>query len=213
MAFYIFPNAVSKEKCNELLEDSISNFDLYDGCIIKEEYADEFITTTRTEKSDIEDFEKQRNRMAVNTEKRDSDIFFIKDSKHQINKICYELITEANIKFFDYNIDYFQEIQFSRYEVGKHYNWHRDDNIKNIGSDECRKLSLTLNISNDYDGGLFEFFDGGSPFKYNGCTITELLRSVGTAIVFDSSDWHRLTPVTRGVRYSYVCWAVGPNFK
>ena len=72
---------------------------------------------------------------------------------------------------------------------------------------------MTLNISNDYDGGLFEFFSGNRPFKYNGCNISEVLKTIGTAIVFDSSDWHRLTPVTRGVRYSFVCWAVGPNFK
>ncbi len=34
----------------------------------------------------------------------------------------------------------------------------------------------------------------------------------GSAIVFDSRDWHRVTPVTKGVRYSIVCWTVGPNF-
>ena len=39
------------------------------------------------------------------------------------------------------------------------------------------------------------------------------IRDQGTVIVFDSRDWHRVTPVTKGTRYSLVCWTVGPNFK
>ena len=42
--------------------------------------------------------------------------------------------------------------------------------------------------------------------------LHEQIKSVGTVIVFDSRDWHRVTPVTKGVRYSIVCWTVGPNF-
>ena len=42
--------------------------------------------------------------------------------------------------------------------------------------------------------------------------IKKNIRDQGTIIVFDSYDWHRVTPVTKGVRYSIVCWTSGPNF-
>jgi PKHD-type hydroxylase len=43
--------------------------------------------------------------------------------------------------------------------------------------------------------------------------ITNDIKSQGSVVVFDSRDWHRVTPVTKGVRHSIVCWTVGPNFK
>ena len=42
--------------------------------------------------------------------------------------------------------------------------------------------------------------------------VSEEVKEQGTVIVFDSRDWHRVTPVTKGVRYSLVCWTVGPRF-
>ena len=39
------------------------------------------------------------------------------------------------------------------------------------------------------------------------------INSQGTIVVFDSRDWHRVTPVTKGVRHSIVCWTVGKNFR
>ena len=38
------------------------------------------------------------------------------------------------------------------------------------------------------------------------------IRDQGSVIVFDSRDFHRVTPCTKGTRYSIVCWTVGPNF-
>jgi hypothetical protein len=42
--------------------------------------------------------------------------------------------------------------------------------------------------------------------------IVKDIRDQGSVIVFDSRDWHRVTPCTKGTRYSIVCWTVGPNF-
>ena len=69
--------------------------------------------------------------------------------------------------------------------------------------------------------GYLEFYSGGRPFpdieisdgtKLLGSQIREDIRDQGTVIVFDSRDYHRVTPVTKGTRYSLVCWTVGPNF-
>ena len=39
------------------------------------------------------------------------------------------------------------------------------------------------------------------------------IQAQGSVICFDSRDFHRVTPVTKGIRHSVVCWTVGPNFK
>jgi len=38
-------------------------------------------------------------------------------------------------------------------------------------------------------------------------------RKKGSIIVFPSFNWHQVTPVTRGVRYSLVTWHLGQPWK
>ena len=49
--------------------------------------------------------------------------------------------------------------------------------------------------------------------EIKGEQVTKDINSQGTVIVFDSRDWHRVSPMISGVRHSIVCWTVGPNFK
>mgnify|MGYP003679119510 FL=1 len=82
-----------------------------------------------------------------------------------------------------------------------------------------RKLSLTLVLSdpNTFEGGELQFYNGEKPFQdmgeIKGEQVNKDIQAQGTVIVFDSMDWHRVTPVTKGIRHSVVCWTVGPNFK
>jgi len=39
------------------------------------------------------------------------------------------------------------------------------------------------------------------------------MQEQGSIIIFDSREWHRVSPVTKGVRYSLVSWSLGPAFK
>jgi len=39
------------------------------------------------------------------------------------------------------------------------------------------------------------------------------IRPKGSIVVFPSYVFHRVTPVTRGTRYSLVCWSVGKPFR
>ena len=41
--------------------------------------------------------------------------------------------------------------------------------------------------------------------------VRESVGKQGSVIVFDSRDYHRVTPITKGIRYSIVCWTVGPD--
>ena len=72
-----------------------------------------------------------------------------------------------------------------------------------------RKLSTIVQLSNpdDYEGGEFQFFNGEEEPE------DLKIKSQGSVIVFDSLDWHRLTPITSGVRYSLTQWSQGPKFQ
>ena len=64
-------------------------------------------------------------------------------------------------------------------------------------------------FSGDDDGGYGEVTINGVTLSKE--QVKESVEKQGSVIVFDSRDWHRITPVTKGTRYSIVCWTVGPN--
>ena len=84
-----------------------------------------------------------------------------------------------------------------------------------------RKLSITVLLNDDYEGGEFQFkfanekMKGldkvGRGLKTN--TLTPPMKGTGSVIVFPSYQLHRVKPVTKGTRYSLVGWACGPPFK
>ena len=82
-------------------------------------------------------------------------------------------------------------------------------------------MTFCLTDPNTYEGGELEFFTGDRPMedmelpegtKIPAEQIQQDIRDQGSGIVFDSRDYHRVTPCTKGTRYSIVCWTVGPNF-
>ena len=82
-------------------------------------------------------------------------------------------------------------------------------------------MTFSLTDSDAYEGGNLEFYGGGKPMEdmelpdgtiIPAAQIYQDIRDQGSVIVFDSRDFHRVTPVTKGTRYSIVCWTVGPNF-
>jgi len=189
MAFYIFPNALPKNDCDEYLKHCLNISDFEDSTV--------------DNSGDIENIDMIRK----------TSISFIKDKDDIINKLIWGFVKHANDEFFNYKLSYFEETQFAKYDEGCHYDWHQDASPHG-GMGNCRKLSLTFSLSdhNDYEGGHLQFYNGGRPYDYDGSDVDMLIKSVGTVIVFDSRDWHRVTPVTEGLRYSVVSWTVGPNF-
>ena len=74
-----------------------------------------------------------------------------------------------------------------------------------------RKISITVQLSgqDEYEGGDLELFRGGSmdgPF-------IKAERSAGCVFLFPSYMMHRVTPVTRGTRKSFVLWLGGGHYK
>ena len=74
---------------------------------------------------------------------------------------------------------------------------------------EIRKLSLSVQLTPPeyYEGGEFEFPDDKEKFN------VEDSKEQGTVIFFPSYMRHGVKPVTKGTRYSLVCWVKGPMFK
>ena len=82
-------------------------------------------------------------------------------------------------------------------------------------------MTISLNDGTEYDGGQLEFdFKNVSPVDewvdekiYNSKVICSQIFKKGSIVVFPSYLWHRVTPVTRGTRYSLVAWNLGWPFQ
>ena len=109
-------------------------------------------------------------------------------------KIADQTIYKYNIKGI-----YDNRLQAHRYDIGDWYNQHSDFHpIKNFSS---VKLTCIVFLNTDYEGGVFSLFDG---------TIIE--PEVGKLIIHPSFAGHGVSPITKGNRYSCVCWGVGDTF-
>ena len=67
---------------------------------------------------------------------------------------------------------------------------------------------MSVILNDNFEGGAFEFASYGK----EECTVTAIEPEAGAVIVFPSAMEHRVTPVTKGIRYSVVTWFVGPPF-
>ena len=197
--FYVFPRAISKKECEKLLDYCIKNTELKEASVLNKG------------QSDADDVRIGRTDPSI----RITDIAFVEpdgNEDNKVNEVAWDFLNEANTRQFNFKINSFQLVQFARYRDGGHYGWHRDVNESAISPNgEMRKLSLTLCLtdSKEYEGGELQFFNGERPEKQ---MVINDIQDQGSVIVFDSRDWHRVTPVTKGTRYSLVCWSVGPNF-
>jgi PKHD-type hydroxylase len=86
-------------------------------------------------------------------------------------------------------------------------------NLKNMQ----RKLSMSVQLSKpkDYEGGDLKFNLRGLDSQ-NGDTVMSPppeFKQQGSIVVFPSFLWHKVEPITKGIRYSLVMWAIGENWK
>jgi PKHD-type hydroxylase len=113
-----------------------------------------------------------------------------------------DVVVELNERYFRFDLYGFMEgLQISRYDGSQHYSWHIDSGIA------PRKLSLSVQLSDpdDYEGGDVELMLSQDP--------TAVSRGQGNLALFPSYTVHRVTPVTKGTRYSLVGWLAGPAFR
>ena len=170
--FYLFPRIIKPEVCNKIVKDFIA-----------------------------EDLKPATVSVALRDDPtvRKTSVYFIPTKlSSKANEIAWHFLKEANKQMFDYDLTYFQSVQFSEYSVGGFYDWHIDVASKNKPN-KTRKLSLSLMLTD--------------PDTFDGKQVKNDLKAQGTIVVFDSRDFHRVTPMVDGTRHSIVCWATGSPFR
>ena len=118
----------------------------------------------------------------------------------------HDMIVEANNVMWKFDLSTMNEqIQYTEYYGSNEggYEWHMDcgEKIQNQ-----RKISVTVQLSdsNEYEGGDLEFNIGRK---------LTAQRGIGTAVIFPSFYLHRVTPVTSGIRKSFVLWVGGEPYR
>ena len=136
-----------------------------------------------------------------------SDVYLRQQIFHSVNFY--------NKQNWNYDIEGCDELQYGTYSDGGKYDWHIDEeaHLLNVGDQYImRKLSMTiwLNDPDEYEGGEFDIETKGpniSP-RYDTLKLKK-----GSIVIFPSNKWHRVRPVTSGVRKSLVTWFRGPSFR
>ena len=134
-----------------------------------------------------------------------------------------------------YDIGESEQFQFTVYDEGDHYDWHTDGQCDHWCARESslfhsikaedmnlkytpdplllgtvRKISVSAILNDDYEGGELSFSTIEKDATVN---ITNIKARKGDLIVFPSFIEHKVSPVTKGTRYSVVAWYGGPPFK
>tara|TARA_R100000008_G_C3561333_1_gene156370 strand:+ start:286 stop:909 length:624 start_codon:yes stop_codon:yes gene_type:complete len=152
--------------------------------------------------------------------KRDSDIVWMQD--RWIYKEIHPYVEMANKNGgWNFQWDFSESCQFTKYNKGQYYDWHCDSWEKPYESGatkgKIRKLSVTLSLSEarkDYTGGELEFdFRNADPDKKPNIRKCKEILPKGSLVVFPSFVWHRVCPVKKGSRYSLVIWNCGAPYK
>ena len=203
--WFIFDDALDDKTCNKLKRHASKKWEVS-------------AVDTKKETTDEERKSGRKTEMAVDKRTRISDVAWTNDQ--WVYDLIWPYMMGANENAgWLYDITSAESAQITRYKKGGFYNFHRDgfgchlvkynspDNA--FTHDKVRKLSMTILLNDSFEGGHFEFASYG---KEN-CDITPLEMKKGQVVVFPSHMEHRVAPVTKGTRYSLVCWFLGPPFK
>ena len=190
--YMVYENAVTPEFCNNL----VSNF--------KEENYESALIGSKSEG-------------ALDKQIRDSDKQWA--SKFDlIECVLSRFIIQANQEaLWNFDITEPEQVQITRYKENQFYNQHMDcyiegSNIISTGNGggiivpmlSQRKISASLLLNDEFE------YDGGDLVILNDVIK---VKKQGTIIIFPSFIAHQVIPVTRGARYSAVCWMAGPKWK
>lgn len=146
---------------------------------------------------------KDKKRTEVIEDIRQVESYIIHQREEWVDQLLIEQAMKANQQIFEYNLSgLIERPQLLKYKAGSRgYDWHMD---VGGGDSSNRKLSCSIILNDEYEGGELQFFMQGSQTQP---TIK------GNIIVFSSFLSHCVTPITRGERWALVAWFSGPQFR
>lgn len=117
-----------------------------------------------------------------------------------------EIVNNANERFFKFELNRIESLQYTVYEKGQFYKEHMDMSYRNPNN-AIRKLSFTMQLTDpdEYEGGELKI-------KHSSDSVIAR-KTRGSITFFPSYIIHEVTPVTKGVRKSLVGWVTGPRWK
>jgi len=151
---------------------------------------------------------------------RKSEVCFL-DDQWIYNLILPYIRTANKNAGWNFDWDWSESIQFTKYKPNEFYTWHSDDLPKSFGKnshpnykDKIRKLSATVNLTDpsEYTGGDFEIDLRNNEHGRNIVTLDQI-KPKGSILVFPSFVTHQVRPVRTGERNSLVIWNLGPPWK
>ena len=120
----------------------------------------------------------------------------------------WRMTIQTNEQFFGFHVDRLKYMQFTEYDEQQRGEYKRHHDVFWLnGTEKQRKLSVVLQLTDPstYEGGQLELAcQGEKPKDYF---------EQGTVIFFPSFIEHWVTPVTKGIRNSVVCWFEGPHWR
>jgi hypothetical protein len=178
---FVLKNIVPKSICDEIIEEYKDSEDFSSALIgsgENKDIRDCFNLPMSTQEIINKNYNKRK--------KLDEELYII--AQQAVNQYCKLFYNATN---FAGDSGY----TLLKYEVGGNYKYHVDDS--NLTP---RKLSLSLTLNDEFEGGEFVFFYGHKIYKLN----------KGDGIIFPSNFMypHAVLPITSGVRYSIVTWFI-----
>ena len=142
------------------------------------------------------------NSNVVNVGVRETEVYIIHEFHSWVDELIINCARLANDQF-EFNLTgLLERPQLLKYNAPSNgYDWHLDIGQ---GDSSTRKISISILLNDGYEGGDLAFFTDGE---------TQVNPDRGTAIAFPSYLPHRVMPVTKGTRWSLVCWIAGEPFR
>tara|TARA_R100001594_G_scaffold141686_1_gene187920 strand:- start:429 stop:1100 length:672 start_codon:yes stop_codon:yes gene_type:complete len=218
-AYWYFTSRLGDRFCDEVIQYALSKKETIGitGGVSKT------VKKRSSKIKDHKDVAKNLNKKDLKNLKkqRDSNIVWLNDKWIYDQIIPFFHLANKNAGW-NFDINYFESIQFTKYKPGQFYEWHQDpmpvpyNDPQNVNfHGKIRKISGIVQLSNpkDYKGGQLEIQPRMHEDPRHVLQTTKHFGPRGSVIIFPSHLWHRVKPVTKGTRYSLVIWSIGYPFK
>jgi len=219
-SYAFFEGVIPERICDAIIKTGLEK-NCFEATIGLNSDLDNLISKENKTQKDYEEIENLKQKISSI---RKSNISWIEDT--WVANWIEPYVKKANSMCnWNYDYDIRESFQFTQYrgDYKGHYDWHQDS--KNVYTEKThknpnfygkyRKLSAVVILSSkaDYEGGDFLISEPFSPENPPKIYRVDAFDKKGSVLVFPSHLFHKVAPVTWGLRYSLVSWFCGRTFK